>query len=144
MSHKDPDRRREYQRQYYASLKQREIRSAYRRAQRKKSRVWRIRDRKNSARYRHRLRLKVFLRDQGRCHYCLVTIVFNTFQMDHKIPLRDRGRTVFENLVASCVSCNRKKNYRYSYEAFLCLMQPDYVPAWISDSAFPEEGALGA
>jgi 5-methylcytosine-specific restriction endonuclease McrA len=133
MPYKDPEDRRAFQRAYYKRPERRAQRATYRRVRRAASPEARGQDAQNSQAYRTRLRREVFDQDQGRCHYCQDAIDYRTFQMDHKIPLREKGRTVRANLVAACRPCNALKSFRWSYEAFMCLKRPDYVPAWVLD-----------
>lgn len=54
-------------------------------------------------------RFNVFLRDRWTCQYCVKP--FNTHQLtfDHVIPRSRGGRTSWDNIVAACQCCNRKK-----------------------------------
>lgn len=45
------------------------------------------------------------------CEYCLLHEYnsYSTFQIDHIISLKHRGKTIAENLAYSCLVCNRNK-----------------------------------
>lgn len=55
-------------------------------------------------------RLKIYQRDSGHCVYYLIEIDENSFVIDHIIPLSRGGSNVKNNLVASCESCNGRKD----------------------------------
>lgn len=142
MGYADPERRRAYQRAYYRRREQQERRSAYARSVRRdpeKSEIHRNMLRLNQ-KYKRTRRQRVFERDGGRCHYCQMPLDSQSFAMDHRVPLRDRGPTVLENLVASCQPCNSKKNYRHSYEQFMALMRPDWTPPWVEGGGETSNG----
>lgn len=61
---------------------------------------------KNSIRFS---RKNVWLRDEGKCQYCLKHVTFSTFTIDHVIPKTAGGQTAWNNVVTCCYSCNQKK-----------------------------------
>ncbi len=54
----------------------------------------------------------IYLRDRYTCMYCGIDCRHDTSQltMDHVIPRFLGGRTRFDNIVASCASCNLEKS----------------------------------
>lgn len=73
-------------------------------------------------------RRNVFERDQYRCQYCGEVFPETRLNLDHVIP-RDRGgRTSWENLVTSCISCNSRKANRLPHQAGLRLRQQPVRP----------------
>jgi 5-methylcytosine-specific restriction endonuclease McrA len=52
-------------------------------------------------------RKAVFARDSWTCQYCGVR--HSTLTVDHVIPRSRGGESVWENIVASCAPCNRRK-----------------------------------
>jgi 5-methylcytosine-specific restriction endonuclease McrA len=73
-------------------------------------------------------RRNVFERDQYRCQYCGEVFPESRLNLDHVIP-RDRGgRTSWENLVTSCISCNSRKANRLPHQAGLRLRQQPVRP----------------
>jgi len=147
MAWKSDDARREYQRLYYATDTQRKKRREYQQELRRDPKRQQTAEKLRDAvrRYRVAFRRRVFDKDNGRCHYCLVEIDFATFWMDHKHPRRYNGPTVIGNLVAACQPCNRRKGYKHSYESFMGLMNPNWIPPWIESNGHepPEAGSLG-
>lgn len=44
------------------------------------------------------------------CFYCGVNLDYNTWQLDHFIPISKGGVNVFTNIVTSCAECNKMKS----------------------------------
>lgn len=44
---------------------------------------------------------------KNRCGYCGAKITFRTVEYDHIVPISKEGKTVPENMIPSCVTCNR-------------------------------------
>ncbi len=57
-------------------------------------------------------RRAIFARDGGRCVYC--GAVANS--VDHVIPRSRGGESIWENIVASCAPCNRRKGDRLPHQ----------------------------
>lgn len=55
-------------------------------------------------------RTVVFRASGGRCFYCLSDINKQVFHVDHVIPLSAGGGHSYDNVVASCASCNLRKS----------------------------------
>jgi HNH endonuclease len=57
------------------------------------------------------LRQLVSERAQGKCEYCRIHQDFSiyTHEVDHSVALKHGGETIAENLVLSCLPCNRYK-----------------------------------
>jgi hypothetical protein len=51
----------------------------------------------------------IILESGGRCGWCDISLVGQPFEVDHIIPLADRGAHTAENLVVACPDCNRQK-----------------------------------
>ena len=68
--------------------------------------------------YQANLRTAVRLRDQNQCVYCNRTGKNNRLELDHAIPKSRGGKDRYDNLLASCSACNRKKDNQ-SLESFL-------------------------
>lgn len=54
-------------------------------------------------------RKNILLRDRNTCQYCGVVLVSAELTLDHVIPRSRGGLSTWENLVACCHSCNRRK-----------------------------------
>ena len=65
-------------------------------------------------------------RDKFRCQYCGTRYSPRELNMDHVVP-RDRGgKTIWENIVTSCLGCNNRKGNREPWEAGMRLLrQPE-------------------
>ena len=74
------------------------------------------------------LRAMILSRDGYRCRYCERRIRFDNAHIDHLIPWSKGGRTVPQNLVSSCRSCNMAKQAiipaRRDLECMIFLGQP--------------------
>jgi 5-methylcytosine-specific restriction endonuclease McrA len=69
-------------------------------------------------------RRAVFARDGHRCQYCNRTAE----NIDHVVPRSRGGPHAWENVVASCRSCNSRKEDRLPAEAGLRLHRPPRAP----------------
>ena len=58
------------------------------------------------------LRQAIYLRDGGRCFYCLRALPRRLQTLDHVVPRAIHGRNGYRNLVACCVECNSEKGER--------------------------------
>lgn len=77
--------------------------------------------------YRRRVTRKaVFARDDWVCQYCGSETALT---LDHVIPRSRGGPTEWENVVAACPPCNRRKNDRLPKEAGMKLRQVPKRPA---------------
>lgn len=60
--------------------------------------------------YKNREYLLVLLkREQGQCFYCLRDISHESCELDHVVSQLDGGSNSYRNIVASCHTCNTKK-----------------------------------
>lgn len=78
-------------------------------------------------------RQNIYARDRYTCQYCGVKFTSEELTYDHILPKSRGGRTEWENIVTSCMACNRKKGGRTPHEASMRLIrrpsQPDWVPS---------------
>ncbi|MFN0109014.1 MAG: HNH endonuclease [Blastocatellia bacterium] len=77
-----------------------------------------VRSRRNKVTNRHR----ILARDHYRCQYCGKRGTAFDLTLDHILPKSRGGRTVAENLVASCQTCNSRKGDRTPEEARMPLL----------------------
>ena len=75
-------------------------------------------------------RLSVFTRDRYTCQYCGTKPPRSQLNLDHVIPRALGGRTSWENVVCSCLDCNRRKGGRTPSQARLRLRQRPVKPRW--------------
>lgn len=78
-------------------------------------------------------RRNVFLRDNNECQYCHATFPVSELTTDHVIPKSKGGTTTWDNVVAACGPCNRKKGGRTPSQARMGLRRkpsrPSSLPA---------------
>jgi 5-methylcytosine-specific restriction endonuclease McrA len=77
-----------------------------------------VRMRQNRVTNRHR----ILARDHYRCQYCGRRGTAFELTLDHILPKSRGGRTLAENLVASCLACNNRKGDRTPEEARMPLL----------------------
>lgn len=70
-------------------------------------------------------RRAVFARDGWTCQYCGSR---TNLTVDHVIPRSKGGQSVWENIVASCGPCNRRKGDRLPEQAGMKLLRKPGVP----------------
>lgn len=75
-------------------------------------------------------RLNIFARDKFTCQYCGERPHRSQLNLDHVIPRSLGGRTTWENVVCSCVECNRRKGGRTPAQARLRLARRPVRPRW--------------
>ena len=75
-------------------------------------------------------RVNVFARDKFTCQYCGERPHRSKLNLDHVIPRSLGGRTTWENVVCSCVDCNRRKGGRTPQQARLRLQRIPAKPRW--------------
>jgi 5-methylcytosine-specific restriction endonuclease McrA len=65
-----------------------------------------------------------------------------TISIDHIVPRSKGGRTTWENVVAACQSCNRRKGDSTLEEAGIVLIRQPRQPSWrelLGEVDFPVE-----
>lgn len=70
----------------------------------------------------------VFLRDKGKCQYCLKKLVSKLATFDHVIPKSKGGKTQWNNIVTSCYDCNQFKSNKMPEEAGMKLLTKPIKP----------------
>jgi 5-methylcytosine-specific restriction endonuclease McrA len=75
-------------------------------------------------------RVNVFARDKFTCQYCGQRPPRSQLNLDHVIPRSLGGKTSWENVVCSCVECNRRKGGRTPEQARLRLRRAPARPRW--------------
>jgi len=73
-------------------------------------------------------RTNVFTRDGYRCQYCGERRSAKELNYDHVVPRHLGGRTVWENIVASCYPCNSRKANRTPQQAGMSLRRHPFKP----------------
>jgi 5-methylcytosine-specific restriction endonuclease McrA len=75
-------------------------------------------------------RQNIYLRDKCTCQYCGKKFPRTDLNLDHVIPRSRGGRTTWENIVCSCVTCNLNKGGRTPAEAGMRLLKRPARPKW--------------
>jgi 5-methylcytosine-specific restriction endonuclease McrA len=68
-------------------------------------------------------RKNILLRDRNTCQYCGEVLPSSELTLDHVIPRSRGGSSTWENLVACCHPCNRRKGNQFAAEASMKLMR---------------------
>ena len=61
-------------------------------------------------------RKNILLRDRNMCQYCQVVLTAGELTLDHVLPRSRGGLSTWENLVACCHDCNRRKGNQLLHE----------------------------
>ncbi len=75
-------------------------------------------------------RANIFLRDKNKCQYCGKEFKKSELNLDHVIPRTRGGISSWENVVCSCIPCNRNKGGRTPEEAGMKLFRKPRKPEW--------------
>lgn len=81
-------------------------------------------------------RMNVLTRDNWQCQYCGRKFPTNKLNYDHVIPRSQGGKTVWENIVSSCYTCNEKKENRTPQQARMRLIKQPERPKSLPVIAF--------
>lgn len=77
-------------------------------------------------------RANIYARDNHQCQYCGQGFLVSELTFDHVVPASQGGRKVWENIVTSCIGCNRLKGGRTPAQAGMRLVRlprrPTRVP----------------
>jgi 5-methylcytosine-specific restriction endonuclease McrA len=88
-------------------------------------------------------RRAILARDQYTCQYCGSQPGRSSLTVDHVVPRSRGGTKDWENLVAACQTCNRRKGGRRPSEAGMDLITtpvaPKYLALAIVESGFGHE-----
>lgn len=75
-------------------------------------------------------RINLMGRDGFQCQYCGLRPPRSELNLDHVVPRSLGGRSTWENVVTSCVECNRRKGGRTPRQAGLRLLRRPARPRW--------------
>ncbi|HUZ04615.1 MAG TPA: HNH endonuclease [Acidobacteriaceae bacterium] len=73
-------------------------------------------------------RKNILLRDRNTCQYCGIVLTAGELTLDHVIPRSRGGQSTWENLVACCHACNRKKGNSMLHELVDLQLQREPRP----------------
>ncbi|MEA3442344.1 MAG: HNH endonuclease [Chloroflexota bacterium] len=77
-------------------------------------------------RQRKLTKIEIFNRDHFVCQYCGQQV--KEITLDHVIPRQRGGEHTWENVVSSCIPCNRRKGGRTPSEAGMKLLRQPSIP----------------
>lgn len=75
-------------------------------------------------------RHNIYLRDANTCQFCGKHLPRTDLNLDHVIPRTQGGKTNWENVVTSCIPCNRKKGSLSPAQAHMKLIRTPSRPHW--------------
>ncbi|RZD13911.1 MAG: HNH endonuclease [Candidatus Acidulodesulfobacterium ferriphilum] len=75
-------------------------------------------------------RANIFLRDKNKCQYCGREFKKTELNLDHVVPRTHGGVSSWENVVCSCIPCNRNKGGRTPEGAGMKLIRKPRKPEW--------------
>jgi 5-methylcytosine-specific restriction endonuclease McrA len=75
-------------------------------------------------------RYNIYARDNCTCQYCGERLARQELNLDHVIPRSRGGTSTWENVVCSCLDCNRRKGGRTPQEAGIALARKPLRPKW--------------
>ena len=75
-------------------------------------------------------RHNIYLRDGSVCQFCGKHFARADLNLDHVVPRSLGGKTNWENVVTSCIPCNRKKGGLSPSQAGLKLIRHPVRPRW--------------
>lgn len=75
-------------------------------------------------------RANIYLRDHNTCQYCARHLPRSQLNLDHVVPKSRGGHTSWENIVCSCLDCNRRKGGFTPDEAGMRLLKIPSKPSW--------------
>lgn len=75
-------------------------------------------------------RINIYARDNFTCQYCGLRHTRSELNLDHVVPRSLGGRSTWENVVCSCLECNRRKGGRTPEQAGLRLRRLPVRPRW--------------
>jgi len=76
-------------------------------------------------------RQNIYARDKYKCQYCGRKLPGEDLSYDHVVPKSRGGKTLWNNIVTSCMGCNRKKGGRTPKEANMRLIRKPSKPKWL-------------
>jgi len=68
-------------------------------------------------------RKNILMRDRNTCQYCGKILAAGELTLDHVVPRSRGGASTWENLVACCHSCNRRKGNQLPHEMGMKLLR---------------------
>ena len=73
-------------------------------------------------------RANIYARDDHRCQYCGIEHPVGALTFDHVLPVSQGGKKNWENIVTSCIGCNRRKGGRTPVQAGMRVIRQPSRP----------------
>lgn len=73
-------------------------------------------------------RINVMVRDNFTCAFCGTKYPMEKLNYDHVLPRSQGGKTVWENIITSCYTCNERKGSRTPEQAKMKLLRKPFRP----------------
>ena len=74
-------------------------------------------------------RANIYARDDHRCQYCGTEHPVGDLTFDHVLPVSQGGKKNWENIVTSCIGCNRRKGGRTPAQAGMRVIRQPSRPS---------------
>ena len=74
-------------------------------------------------------RANIYARDDHRCQYCGAMHPVGDLTFDHVVPVSQGGKKHWENIVTSCIDCNRRKGGRTPVQAGMRVIRQPSRPS---------------
>ena len=74
-------------------------------------------------------RANIYARDDHRCQYCGIEHLVGDLTFDHVLPVSQGGKKNWENIVTSCIDCNRRKGGRTPAQAGMRVIRQPSRPS---------------
>jgi 5-methylcytosine-specific restriction endonuclease McrA len=87
-------------------------------------------------------RRNIFLRDRNTCQYCGRTFPTSELNLDHVIPRSRGGISTWENIVCSCIACNKRKGGDLPDQAGMRLIRRPERPRWAPNFPFAPRASI--
>jgi len=75
-------------------------------------------------------RENIYQRDSYTCQYCSRKFSTVDLNLDHVVPRDKGGRSTWDNVVTSCISCNSRKGNKLPAQANMQLLKKPRAPRW--------------
>ncbi|RME00287.1 MAG: HNH endonuclease [Deltaproteobacteria bacterium] len=85
-------------------------------------------------------RMNIYARDRNTCQYCGKTFPRTELNLDHVLPRSQGGKSTWENVVCSCIECNRKKGGRTPEQAGMRLIRSPTRPSFTPLAVLHRQG----
>jgi 5-methylcytosine-specific restriction endonuclease McrA len=81
-------------------------------------------------------RHNIFVRDRNTCQYCGRAYPRSELNLDHVVPRSRGGTATWENIVCSCLPCNKRKGGMLPEEVGMRTVARPARPRWTPEYAF--------